>query len=72
MTASKDSKNILNWTSVKQFPPFCHLHLSVRLENPFIFTKMWTFSLRSNLFASAECLTNVKSLKNEEFQEVEN
>ena len=33
---------------------------------------MWAFSLRSNLFASAECLRNVKRLKNEEFQEVEN
>ena len=33
---------------------------------------MWTFSLRSNLFASAECQKNVKNLRNEEFQEVEN
>ena len=28
--------------------------------------------LRSNLFASAECLRNVKRLKNKEFQEFEN
>ena len=74
MTASRNPENITAWTSVKQFPPLCNLHLPVCiwLENPSIFTKMWTFSLRFSLVASVECLKNVKSLKNEEFQEVEN
>ena len=72
MTPSKTPENITGQVLSRLFPPLYNPHISVRLENPFIFTKMWTFSLRSNLFASAECLKNVKNFKNEEFQEVEN
>ena len=61
-----------NWTNVEQFRPFSSLQLPVRLENPTISTKMGTFSLRSQLLTSAECLKGVKSSKNEGFQEVEN
>ena len=42
-------------TIVKQFRPLSCLHLPVQLMNPIIFTKMWTFSLSSTLFASVEC-----------------
>ena len=70
MTVSKNPENITAWTSVKQFPPLCnlHLHLCIWLENPSIFTKMWTFSLRFSLVASAESLKNVKSLKTKNFK----
>ena len=55
MTAPKNPENIYNGTSVKQFQLLSSLHLLARLENPTIFTKMWTFSLGFTLFASAEC-----------------
>ena len=72
MPASKNHENITGQvlSSFGHCPVY--IYLSVWLENPIIFTKMWTFSLRSTLLASAECLKSVKSLKNEKFQEVEN
>ena len=69
ITASKNSENI----TVQLLSSFgnCPVYI-VWLKTPIIITKMWTFSLSSRLFASAECLKSVKNARNEGFQEVEN
>ena len=78
MTASKNPENITGQVLssfrpqvfAPGFPPLCNLHFPYGSKSHSIL--MWAFSLRSNLFASAKCLSNVKSLRKEEFQEVEN
>ena len=69
MTASKNDENITG--QVLSSIGHCAIQFCTT-RKPNHFTKMWTFSLRSILLASTECLKSVKSLKNEEFQEAEN
>ena len=70
MTASKNPENI----TVQLLSSFGHCpSTSSRMaENPTHFYKNVDFSSSSRLFTSAECLKSVKSIKNEEFQAVEN
>ena len=50
-------------TTVQQFRPLSCLHLPVWMKTPTIFTKIWTFSSSSRLFASAECLLKIQEMK---------